>query len=116
MDFLLDPHDVEIQGCGTINNLDQDENTQCDLECRAENGNPNRVDSYVWYFKQRNTDEFVLLQTQTERTINMNSLSFRDAGIYQCEARNSGGNGEASDAIVVNCKYTYLHAQKNHLI
>ena len=105
---FVDPHDVEIHGCGTRNDLNQDENTQCDLECRAENGNPNRVVSYVWYFKQRHTEEFVLLSTQTERTINMNSLSFRDAGIYKCKASNSGGNGEASDAIVVNCKYTYL--------
>ena len=95
--------DVRVIGCNVINNRANDENTDCQLECKTENTNPSSVSRFQWKFKQKFTSAFVDKNTNN-KYLPLPSVAYNDAGEYRCTATLSGRSYSGTGTVHVSCK------------
>ena len=103
--FLFsDPHNVSISGCIDANDTAVDEHTNCTLHCNATGGNPANVTSYQWEFQPKFGTEPTVSYTSNDAWLELNTVTYTDAGVYGCLVQNDGGLAFDTMTVNVRCK------------
>ena len=97
--YLVPPDVTVWSSCGAVEN----EGSNCRLTCAASGGNPQTY-SYEWRFQYKFSSSYRALGNETGTELLLQSVSYIDAGSYQCIVTNAGGSVSDSIVLNVNCK------------
>ena len=98
--FSDQPDSVVVSLCNNVVN----EGLNCRLTCAASGGNPQTY-SYQWRFQYKFSSSYQAVSGETSSGLLLRSVSYTDAGSYQCVVSNAAGEMESDSILLdVNCK------------